>query len=140
MTSIIDTLYYTANGCSIKSIVVPIYTKDDNTDKERIMKSKKIYEPRFNRKLIVIFSRTVTDQENGDREITQQLMLPYLVFNGQSVDIEQIRKDIVTIYGYSEEEAKTFNVSNITYRDQRNEKGDQRNEKVRCNGYHSQAN
>ena len=129
----IDIFEYTTNGCSIKSIAVPIYTKDNNTDKERIMKSKKIYEPRFNRKLIVIFSRTVTDQENGDREITQQLMLPYLVFNGQSVDIEQIRKDIVTIYGYSEEEAKTFNVSNITYRDQRNEK-------VRCNGYHSQSN
>lgn len=128
----IDIYEYTTNGCSIKSIVVPIYTEDNNTDKERIMKSKKIYEPRFNRKLIVTFSRTVTDPENSDREIVQQLMLPYLVFNGQSVDIEQIRKDIVTVYGYSEEEAKTFNVSKITYQDQRNKK-------VNYNGYHSQT-
>lgn len=128
----IDIYEYTTNGCSIKSIVVPIYTQDSNTDKERIMKSEKIYEPRFNRKLIVTFSRTVTDPENSDREIIQQLMLPYLVFNGQSVDIEQIRKDIVTVYGYSEEEAKTFNVSNITYEDQRNEK-------VHYNGYHRKS-
>ena len=115
------------------------------------MKSKKIYEPRLNRKLIVTFSRTVVDPENSDREIIQQLMLPYLVYNGQSVDIEQIRKDIVTVYGYSEEEDKTFNVSNITYWDQRNEKVhyngyhrqdvqcEQRNEKVHYNGYHRQA-
>lgn len=96
------------------------------------MKSEKIYEPRFNRKLIVIFSRTITDPENSDREIVQQLMLPYLVFNGQSVDIEQIRKDIVTVYGYSEEEAKTFNVSKIKYQDQRNQK-------VKYNGYHGKA-
>lgn len=128
----LDIYEYTTNGCSIKSIVVPIYTQDSNTDKERIMKSEKIYEPRFNRKLIVTFSRTVTDPENSDREIIQQLMLPYLVFNGQSVDIEQIRKDIVTVYGYSEEEAKTFNVSNITYKDQRNEK-------VHYNGYHRKS-
>lgn len=128
----IDIYEYTTNGCSIKSIVVPIYTQDSNTDKERIMKSEKIYEPRFNRKLIVTFSRTVTDPENSDREIIQQLMMPYLVFNGQSVDIEQIRKDIVTVYGYSEEEAKTFNVSNITYKDQRNEK-------VHYNGYHRKS-
>ena len=147
----IDIFEYTANGCSIESIVVPMYTKDNNTDKDRIMKSKKIYEPRLNRKLIVTFSRTVADPENSDREIIQQLMLPYLVYNGQSVDIEQIRKDIVTVYGYSEEEAKTFNVSNITYWDQRNEKVhyngyhrqdvqcEQRNEKVHYNGYHRQA-
>lgn len=128
----IDVYEYTTNGCSIKSIVVPIYTEDNNTDKERIMKSEKIYEPRFNRKLIVTFSRTITDPENSDREIVQQLMLPYLVFNGQSVDIEQIRKDIVTVYGYSEEEAKTFNVSKIKYQDQRNQK-------VHYNGYHGKA-
>ena len=79
-------------------------------------------------------------------------MLPYLVYNGQSVDIEQIRKDIVTVYGYSEEEAKTFNVSNITYWDQRNQKVqyngyhrqdvqcEPRNEKVQYNGYHGQSN
>ena len=127
----IDIYEYTTNGCFIKSIAVPIYTEDDNTDKERIMKSKKIYEPRWNQRLIVTFSRTVTDPENSDREIIQQLMLPYLVYNGESVDIEQIRKDIVTVYGYSEEEAKTFNVSTITY-------WDQRNEKVHYNGYHRQ--
>ena len=129
----IDIYEYTTNGCSIKSIAVPIYIKDSNTDKEQIMKSKKIYEPRLNRQLIVTFSRTVADPENSDREVIQQLMLPYLVYNGQSVDIEQIRKDIVTVYGYSEEEAKTFNVSSITY-------WDQRNEKVQYNDYHGQAN
>ncbi len=128
----LDIYEYSTNGCSIKSIVVPMYTEDNNTDKEQIMMPTTIYEQRFNQKLIVTFSRTVTDRENGDREITQQLMLPYLVYNGQSVDIEEIRKDIVTVYGYSEEEAKTFNVSSITYRDQRIEK-------VQYNAYHSQA-
>ena len=128
----IDIYEYTTNGCSIKSIAVPIYAQDNNTDKERIMMSNEFYEPWFNQKLIVTFSRTVTDPENGDREIIQQLMLPYLVYNGEPIDIEQIRKDIVTVYGYSEEEAKTFNVSKITYRDQRNEK-------VQYNGYHSKS-
>ena len=128
----IDIFEYTTNGCSIKSIAVPIYIKDNNTDKERIMKSEKIYEPLFNRKIFVTVSRTVTDLDIVDREVIQQLVLPYLVFNGQSFDIEQIRKDIVTEYGYSEEVANTFNVSNITYRDQRNEK-------VHYNGYHRKS-
>ena len=129
----IDIYKYTTNGCSIKSIAVPMYTEDNNTDKERIMKSEKIYEPRFNRKLFVTVSRTVTDIDIVDREVIQQLVLTYSVRDDRSIDIEQIRKDIVTCYGYSEEVAETFNVSNITYRDQRNEK-------VQYNGYHSQAN
>lgn len=131
----IDIFEYTANGCSIESIAVPVYTEDDNTvkaRKERIMKSEKIYEQRFNRKLFVTVSRTVTDIDIVDREVIQQLVLTYSVRDDRSIDIEQIRKDIVTCYGYSEEVAETFNVSNITYRDQRNEK-------VQYNDYHSQA-
>ena len=131
----IDIYEYTTNGCSIKSIVVPIYTKDDNTvkeRKERIMLPKEFYAPRFDKKITVTVSRTITDLDIVDRDVIQQLVLTYLVLNGQSVDIERIRKDIVTGYGYSEEEAKTFNVSKITYRDLRNEK-------VQYNDYHRQS-
>lgn len=128
----IDIYEYTTNGCSIKSIVVPMYTQDNNTDKEHIMMSEEFYAPWFDKKITVTVSRTIADLDIVDREIIQQLVLTYLVYNGQPVDIEQIRKDIVTEYGYSEEVAKTFNVSKITYRDQRNEK-------VKYNDYHSQA-
>lgn len=128
----LDIYEYTTNGCFIKSIVVPIYTEDNNTDKEQIMTPKEFYAPRFDKKITVTVSRTIIDRDTSDRGIIQQLALTYLIYNGQSVDIEQIRKDIGTEYGYSEEEARTFNVSRITYRDQRNEK-------VQYNEYHRQS-
>ena len=128
----IDIYEYTTNGCSIKSIAVPIYIKDSNTEKERIMLPKEFYAPRFDKKITVTVSRTITDLDIVDYEVIQQLVLTYSVHNGQSVDIERIRKDIVTGYGYSEEVAKTFNVSKITYRDLRNEK-------VQYNDYHRQS-
>ena len=96
------------------------------------MTPKEFDAPRFDKKITVTVSRTITDLDIVDREVIQQLVLTYSVYNGQPVDIEQIRKDIVTEYGYSEEVAKTFNVSKITYRDQRNEK-------VQYNDYHRQS-
>lgn len=119
----IDVFEYTADGCSIKSIPVPVYTKDNNNDKERIMFPKAM-EDRFltaRQELTVLVIREVPDPEAEGAKFIQQLNLTYWVDSTTySVGIAKIREDIMNKYGYSRKEADTFNVALITFKEHYN--------------------
>lgn len=119
----IEVLEYTTNGCLIKSIRVPVYTRNNKEDKERIVFPKAM-EDRFSaprQELTVLVIREEPDPEAEGVKFIQQLNLTYWVDNTTySVGIAKIREDIMNRYGYSREEANMFNVASITFREHYN--------------------
>ena len=99
----IVTLEYTNDGCSIKSIPIAVNTINE---KEKTMKDKIA--------IVVNVIRRVPDLFNNADKFIQQLVLTFWADkNDYKVSIDDIRKRIVDVYGYSEKAAAEFNVASI---------------------------
>lgn len=99
----IVTLEYTIDGCSIKSIPIAVNTINK---KEKTMKDKIA--------IVVNVIRRVPDLFNNADKFIQQLVLTFWTDkNDYTVSIDDIRKRIVDMYGYSEKAAAEFNVASI---------------------------
>lgn len=99
----IVTLEYTNDGCSIKSIPIAVI---NHIEKEKTMKNK--------RAIVVKVIRRVPDLfDNADKFIQQLIMTFWADKNDYTVSIDDIRKRIVDVYGYSEKAAAEFNVASI---------------------------
>lgn len=96
-------LEYTNDGCSMKSIPIAVV---DSKEKEKTMKDK--------RAIVVKVIRRVPDLfNNADKFIQQLIMTFWADKNDYTVSIDDIRKRIVDVYGYSEKAAAEFNVASI---------------------------
>lgn len=75
----IEILEYTADGCSIKSIPVPVYTRDNKEDKERIVFPKAMEDrvSAVSQELTVLVIREGPDPEAEGVKFIQQLNLTY---------------------------------------------------------------
>lgn len=103
----IVTLEYTVDGCSIKSIPICV-TK--LKEKEKTMNDKIA--------IVVNVIRIVPDPfndlfGNADKFIQQLVLTFWADKNDYTVKIDDIRKKIVDVYGYSEKAAAEFNVASI---------------------------
>lgn len=111
----IVTLEYTVNGCSIKSIPIAVNTINK---KEKAMNDKIA--------IVVNVIRRVPDVEpehmntygadwksRGIKFIQKLILTFWADKNDYTVSIDDIRKRIVDVYGYSEKAAAEFNVASI---------------------------
>ena len=94
---------HTTNGCSIKSIAIAVV---DPKEKEKTMKTKIT--------IVVKAIRRVPDLFGNEDVFIRQLVLTFWADkNDYTVSIDDIRKRIVDVYGYSEKDAAEFNVLSI---------------------------
>ena len=115
----IVTLEYSIDGCSIKSMPIAVFNRNE---KEKTMKT--------NREVTVTVIREVPDVEpehmntygadwksRGIKFIQKLILTFWTDKNDYSVHINDIRKAIVDRYGYSEEDAAMFNVACISIKE-----------------------
>ena len=111
----IVTLEYTNDGCSIKSIPIAVI---DSKEKEKTMKYKIAIVVRVIRRVPDVepehMNTYAADWKSRGIKFVQQLVLTFWADkNDYTVGIDDIRKRIVDVYGYSEKAAAEFNVASI---------------------------